>query len=200
MTPWTSSRPSYVVLAGVTELEIWPDLEDVLVHGGEDVVVAVAPDGPVLRLARFGTCADVPLDDPLDDPDALDRESGHLVLTDPAHRLRAQDRRRLHRLGLRPDPQRGHGHPAWSWTAPLPPPPDPALGRWAQVRARTAVAMAVREQGVAVLRDALRVEPARLHVVREREPDEQDPDLWDDDGWDDDEGEEDPWDEEDLPG
>ena len=121
----------------------------------------VGRDGPVLTL----------------DTSAL--LGGGLRLTDPRDVLRAQDRRRLHRLGLRPE--QGTAERSWTWEPALPGLPAGAPpGELLPVRLRSWAARedACRSQLLAVVRDGLRLEPSQLTLlpVDDEEPDD---DAWD---------------------
>ena len=98
----------------VHDLDRWEDLEDHLRQSSRAVTIVVVRDGPVVSTAVSGC-------------------SGDLPVTDPQDRLRAQDRRRLHRLGLRPEP----GTIDRGWTCQVTPPELPArasvgdsMGAW----------------------------------------------------------------------
>ena len=135
------------------ELDSWDDLEDHLRTTSHLLTAVVGRDGPVVTLAVGG-------------------RAGALRLTDPRDRLRADDRRRLHRLGLRPE--RHTDSRCWTWTATAPKLP---LGARTdeQVRQRlqawTDLDDSCRAQLVAVLRDGLRLDPSSLTVLPRHEDD-----------------------------
>lgn len=155
MTPWAAPT--------VYDLDCWEDLEDHLRQSHRAVTIVVGRDGPVISMVLSG-------------------RSGDLRVTDPRNRLRAQDRRRLHRLGLRPEP--GTAELDWTWQAT---PPELSTGTsviGARLGAWREVLDGCRRQLVAVLREGLRLEPSQLTLLPvDKEPDEQEPD---DDAWDED--------------
>lgn len=79
--------------------------------------------------------------------------------------LRAQDRRRLHRLGFR---LRTDEPDIWAWRAPAPDVPGPEAGLAkmirADIRASGKVQRALLETALSVLRDALRLSVSDLVV------------------------------------
>ena len=109
-------------------------------------------------------------------------DGGALLVREPGARLRAQDRRRLHRLGLRP--RTGGERREWTWVARPAALPE---GGTAEDLARTRllalmdVDMVCRTQLVAVLRDALRLEPEQLCLLLPEEEADEEP--GDDDAW-----------------
>lgn len=162
-------RPPYPSL---TSVSTWADLEKAARSCWGELRAVVHPAGPVLDLTVVGHVL------------------GTVDVLDPLASLRAQDRRRLHRLGFRPvagDLQ------AWSWSTrpPAPPPLPDVLGR---MKAALALQDTCRQQLVAALRDGLRVPPDRVRV---KAPDPEEG-LWDDGGsdeggWDDGDEDDDGW-------
>lgn len=143
----------------VDDLESWTELEELLSGGAEAV-----------ECLRTGLVLEVIFHD---------WRGGALELWVPG-RLRAQDRRRLHRLGLRPT---SYGtEPVWTWQTPVPDVPalEPDLGRalGARMAAIEEVQSALMDTVVRVLRDALRLPLSDLAVRLAREEDPLDDESW----------------------
>lgn len=155
MTPWA---------ADLDQFDTWEDLEDDLDRSPHLLTVIVGRDGPVISLDVSGWLG------------------GALRVTDPRDQLRAQDRRRLHRLGLRASVDTPPGAVArcWTWeSAPVELPLGAPVGELvaARVQAGSQVAQACRAQLLAVLREGLRLDPSQLTVL----PSEEEDDDWGDD-------------------
>lgn len=142
-------------------LDAWEDLEDQLARSFPPLIVLVGRHGPVVTLDLSGW------------------RTGRLRVTDPRDQLRAQDRRRLHRLGLRPsaDPPLGAVPRCWTWESrSVDLQADGPVGELvlARVQAWWQRERACRAQLVAVLREGLRLDPSQLTVlpVELDEPDE----------------------------
>lgn len=165
MTPWAHRT--------VDDLDCWEDLEDHLRLPSSTVTIIAGRDGPVVTMAVRGLLG------------------GGLRVADPRDRLRSQDRRRLHRLGLRP--AAGTAERTWAWEATVPELPDDAAVAEpfsARLRALLDVSDACSRQFLAVLREGLRLEPAQLTLLlADEEDDEAYDDEVDDDAWTDDWGE-----------
>ena len=161
MTPWA---------ADLDQCDTWEDLEDRLHSCSRVLTVIVGRDGPVVCLDVSGWLG------------------GSLRVTDPRDQLRAQDRRRLHRLGLRPcaDTPPGALAHCWTWqSSPVELPLGAPVGELvvARLQAGSQVAEACRDQLLAVLREGLRLDPSQLTVLPVEEEREEDDWDGDDDDW-----------------
>ena len=112
----------------------------------------------------------------------VERELDDLLVVEVGHgRLRARQRRELHRLGFRPTTS--VRVTVWRWEVGPAALPD----AWPQphqlLRTRMLTEELITKQAQAVVQEVLRSSPRDVVVVLHREPD-----LWDD-GWEDDEDE-----------
>lgn len=142
MSFWTETTP-------IVDLECWQDVESCVRQFPAGVSVVLEGGGPFVQLDVYGY------------------RGSHLLVADDSGSLHAQDRRRLHRLGLRLTP--GSGTQCWTWAAPpavVPPPTaDHRDVMLARMRGWSTVEDDSRNQLVAVLRDGLRLRPAQLQIT-----------------------------------